>query len=48
MKLYTEKITRESPFWKQINNSALEAFSPEEYLEPDKLVDMAEEDNFDF
>ena len=29
MKLYTEKITRES-------------------LEPDKLVDMAEEDNFDF
>lgn len=48
MKLSTEKITRESRFWQQINFLAKEAFPPEEYLAPDKLVKMSKADNFDF
>ena len=48
MKLNTEKITRESRFWQQVNSLAKEAFPPEEYLAPDKLVEMSLADNFDF
>lgn len=48
MKLNTEKITKESRFWSQINSLAKEAFPPEEYLAPDKLAEMSAADNFDF
>lgn len=48
MKLNTEEITRKSRFWQQINALAKEAFPPEEYLAPDKLVEMSLADNFDF
>ena len=48
MRKKTEKITRDSPYWKKINALALKTFPPKEYLKPNKLVDMAEEDNFDF
>lgn len=48
MKLNTEKITRKSQYWHNINSLATEAFPPEEYLAPDKLVEMSKEDNFDF
>ena len=48
MKLNTEKITKESRFWQQVNSLAEEAFSPEEYLAPDKLVELSRADNFDF
>lgn len=48
MKLNTERITNNSPFWSQVNTLAREAFPPEEYLSPDKLVEMARSENFDF
>ena len=48
MKLHTEHITENSRYWKEINILAKEAFPPEEYLAPSKLVEMAEADNFDF
>ena len=48
MKLNTEKITKESRFWQQVNSLAKEAFPPEEYLAPDKLVELSRADNFDF
>ena len=48
MKLNIEKITRESRFWEQLHSLAKEAFPPEEYLAPDKLVEMSLADNFDF
>ena len=48
MKLNTEKIIKESRFWHQINFLAKEAFPPEEYLAPDKLVEMSRTDSFDF
>lgn len=48
MKLSTEKVTKESRFWKQINSLAKEAFPPEEYLAPDKLLEMSKADSFDF
>lgn len=48
MKLTTEKITKGSRFWQQINSLAKEAFPPEEYLAPDKLAEMSKADNFDF
>ena len=48
MKLNTEKITKESLFWPQIDSLAKEAFPPEEYLAPEKLVEMSAAGNFDF
>ncbi len=48
MQLNTERISKESRFWQQINSLAKEAFPPEEYLAPDKLVEMSKADNFDF
>ncbi len=48
MKLNTEKITKGSRFWQQINSLAKEAFPPEEYLAPDKLVEMSTASSFDF
>ena len=48
MKLNTEKITKDSRFWSQINYLAKEAFPPEEYLAPDRLAEMSKADNFDF
>lgn len=43
-----EVITADSRFLPQVERLALEAFPPEEYLAPAKLIDMAAEDNFDF
>lgn len=48
MKLNTEHITANSRFWDKVNALAKEAFPPEEYLAPSKLVEMANADNFDF
>lgn len=48
MKLNTQPITENSPYWAAINALALEAFPPEEYLAPTALVDMAQAENFDF
>ncbi len=48
MKLNTEHITRDSRFWEDVSILAKEAFPPEEYLAPEKLVEMAKADNFDF
>lgn len=48
MKLNTEHITKNYRFWDEVNVLAKEAFPPEEYLAPSKLVEMANADNFDF
>lgn len=48
MKLDIEQISTDSNFWNDINILAKEAFPPEEYLSPSKLVEMAKADNFDF
>lgn len=48
MILHTEHITESHRFWPQINALAREAFPPEEYLAPAKLVEMAEDAHFDF
>ena len=48
MKLNTEKITKGSRFWQQIDFLARDAFPPEEYLAPDTLAEMSKADNFDF
>lgn len=48
MKIYMEKVKENGPFWDRINALALEAFPSEEYLAPEKLVRMAEEEAFDF
>lgn len=48
MKLNTEHITANNRFWDDVNALAKEAFPPEEYLTPSKLVEMAKEDNCDF
>lgn len=46
--MYLTQITRDFPFWPDVEALALEAFPPEEYLPPEKLVDMARADSFDF
>lgn len=48
MKLNIEHIKSDSRFWTQINALAREAFPPGEYLAPEILAKMAEEDHFDF
>ena len=48
MKLNTERVSKESRFWQQIDSLAKESFPPEEYLAPDQLVEMSKADNFDF
>lgn len=48
MNLNVEQITEKNPFWDRINWLAKEAFPPEEYLAPEKLVEMARSENFDF
>lgn len=48
MKLNIEHITTSHRFWHEIAALAIEAFPPEEYLPPEKLVNMAEKDEFDF
>ena len=45
---YIENITKDSIFLDKVNNLAKEAFPPEEYLEPTKIIEMAKADNFDF
>lgn len=42
------KIMENGPFWNEVSALALEAFPPEEYLPPEKLVEMAREETFDF
>lgn len=46
--LNVKNVTQESPFWRQINILAKEAFPPREYLAPAEIVKMAQSDNFDF
>lgn len=46
--LKTEPITPSGPYWSEVNDLALEAFPPEEYLAPETLAEMARADNFDF
>ena len=48
MQLNTEHITASNRFWDKVNALAKEAFPPEEYLAPTKLVVMATADDFDF
>lgn len=48
MILNIEQVSTDSFFWNDINILAKEAFPPEEYLSPNKLVEMAKDDNFDF
>lgn len=48
MKLNIEPIGTDSRFWQQINTLAVEAFPPEEYLPPEKLVAMAQSPDFDY
>lgn len=48
MILNTERISKESRFWQQVNSLAKEAFPSEEYLAPETLVEMSLADNFDF
>lgn len=48
MQLTTEPINQQHRFWQQINVLAKQAFPPEEYLSPQKLVQMAQSNNFDF
>lgn len=48
MKLDLEPVTADSTFWVNINSLAKEAFPPEEYLAPSKLVEMARSESFDF
>lgn len=43
-----KKVTRESCFYNEIKELALEAFPKKEYLSPDTLLKMAKNDNFDF
>lgn len=43
-----EKVTINCWCWNEINNLAVEAFPPEEYLAPNKLIEMSKEDCFDF
>ena len=47
MKLHMERVTENSKYWNEINVLAKEAFPPEEYIAPSKLVEMTE-DNVDF
>ena len=41
-------ITEQFQDMELVNALALEAFPPEEYLAPYRMVDMAREDGFDF
>lgn len=47
MKLNIEHITENGRFWSEVNALAKEAFPPQEYLAPSKLVEMAKADNFE-
>lgn len=46
--LNTKKIDFNNLHWDKINALAKEAFPPEEYLEPEVLVKMSEDETFDF
>lgn len=48
MILNTIQITENFKDLDKISSLAIEAFPPEEYLAPSKLIEMAKEDNFDF
>lgn len=48
MELHVEKITENSRFWENVEFLSKEAFPPEEYLAPTKLVEMAEKKQVDF
>ena len=48
MKLNMEQATVENRFWNRVCILAREAFPPEEYLAPEKLLEMANAENFDF
>ncbi len=48
MKLHTAAVTKELPCFEKVAALAKEAFPPEEYLAPEKLIEMAEEGDQDF
>lgn len=48
MDLRSVPIREGGQFWSEICSLALEAFPPEEYLAPEKLLKMARENDFDF
>lgn len=48
MTLNTIKITENFPELAKVEQLALEAFPPEEYLAPKKLIEMSQDDGFDF
>lgn len=48
MILNIEQVLTDIFFWNDINILAKESFPPEEYLSPNKLVEMAKDDNFNF
>lgn len=48
MELHMEPIGIDSRFWREINQLAQEAFPPEEYLAPEKLVAMAQLPDFEY
>lgn len=48
MILKTEKVTENNMFFDKINALAKEAFPPEEYLDPKKLVEMTKSGDTDF
>lgn len=48
MTLRTIEITKDFSDMDKVDTLATEAFPPEEYLPPSKLLEMSEEDNFDF
>lgn len=43
-----EKVIKNCRYWNEINDLAVEAFPPEEYLAPNKLLEMSKEEYFDF
>ena len=43
-----KKVIKNCCYWKEINDLAVEAFPPEEYLAPDNLIEMSKKDCFDF
>jgi len=48
MKLNVVKINSQFKDMDKVNKLALEAFPPEEYLAPDKIMDLTREDGFNF
>lgn len=48
MNMELRKVTEDFPDMERINELALEAFPPEEYLAPEKLIELSRESEMDF